>query len=68
MKNWILILSTLNSGYSEEFWTFSGALKYLKTCNYQYNFVDIENKKLKVKIRLYVPDKQYNYSLGIKYE
>ena len=66
MKNWTLIFSTFDGGRVYKYWTIAGALQDLTTRHdYEKCFVDLENDKLNLSIRLYVPDKQYDWTKGL---
>ena len=67
MKHWKLSFTTFQGGRTYYFYTLGGAIKYLKSTIYKDCFVDLENKKLDINIRLYVPDEKYNWTLGLKF-
>jgi len=67
-KNWKLSFSTFDGGSFKYFWTAGGALKYLKHSIWDKCFVDLENERLGIIIRLHVPDEKDNWTLGLKIE
>jgi len=65
MKNWELHFSYETDGFFKDFWTAGSALSYAKKHFDEAPYIDLENKKANITVRLKSPDK-YAWSRGMK--
>jgi len=65
MKNWRLYFSYETDGFLKDFWTAGSALSYAQKHFDETPYIDLENEKANIKIRLKSPEKDA-WTRGLK--